>query len=308
MKFYYLKKVKYWIQAARIETLPLSISGILLGSFYAFYSYSFDNTIFTLSILTAISFQILSNFANDYGDGILGTDMQRIGPKRVIASGNLSIKELRRGIFLNVFISITLSYSLIKYSFENDYLLIVIFLFLSISSILAAIRYTMGRNPYGYYGFGDIFVFIFFGLLSVFGSYFLQTKLFNYEVFILGSIVGLLCVGVLNLNNIRDIENDSKMNKKTIPTRIGFRNARFYHNFLIVFSIILIILFTLNFKTSNNYIFIIIGIIPLVFHLFKVSQAKNPIEFKPLLKQLAISTFIFSIFMSIFLIYESIFF
>ena len=308
MKFHHLKKVKYWIQAARIETLPLSISGILLGSFYAFYSYSFDNTIFTLSLLTAISFQILSNFANDYGDGILGTDTERIGPKRVIASGKLSIKELRRGIFLNVFISITLSYSLIKYSFESDYLLIVIFLFLSISSIIAAIKYTMGRNPYGYYGFGDIFVFIFFGLLSVFGSYFLQTKLFNHEVFILGSTVGLLCVGVLNLNNIRDIENDSKMNKKTIPTRIGFRKAKFYHYFLIIASIFLIFIFATKFKISNNLIFIIIGIIPLLFHLFKVNQAKSPIEFKPLLKQLAISTFIFSIFMSIFLIYESLFF
>ena len=308
MKFHYLKKIKNWIQAARIETLPLSISGIILGSFYAFYSYSFDNTIFILSILTAISFQILSNFANDYGDGILGTDKERIGPKRVIASGKISIMELRRGILINIFISITLSYSLIKYSFESNYLLIVIFLFLSISSILAAIKYTMGRNPYGYYGFGDIFVFIFFGLLSVFGSYFLQTKFINYEIFILGSIIGSLCIGVLNLNNIRDIENDSKMNKKTIPTRIGFRNSRFYHIFLIIFSVLLIMIFTTKFKTSSNYIFIILGIIPLVFHLLKVSQAKNPIEFAPLLKQLVISTFIFSIFMSIFLIYESIFF
>ena len=308
MKFHYLKKIKYWIQAARIETLPLSVSGIILGSFYAYYSYSFDNTIFILSLFTAISFQILSNFANDYGDGIIGTDKDRIGPKRVIASGKISIKELRRGILINIFISITLSYSLIKYSFESNYLLIVIFLFLSISSILAAIKYTMGRNPYGYYGFGDIFVFIFFGFLSVVGSYFLQTKFINYEIFILGSIIGLLCIGVLNLNNIRDIENDSKMNKKTIPTRIGFRNAKFYHNFLIILSILLIIVFATKFKMSNNFIFIIIGSLPILFHLYKVNQAKSPIEFKPLLKQLAISTFFFSIFMSIFLIYESIFF
>tara|TARA_B100001109_G_scaffold168509_1_gene137461 strand:- start:372 stop:1298 length:927 start_codon:yes stop_codon:yes gene_type:complete len=308
LNFHSIKKIKYWIQASRIETLPLSISGIILGSFFAYYNYSFDNIIFVLSLITAISFQILSNFANDYGDGILGTDKNRIGPKRVIASGKLTFEELKKGIIVNIFISITLSYSLIKYSFKSDYLFIIIFLFLSIFSILAAIKYTMGKTPYGYYGFGDIFVFIFFGLLSVLGSYFLQTKSIDYEVFILGSIIGFLCVGVLNLNNIRDIENDSKMNKKTIPSRIGFKNAKFYHYCLIILSLLLIILFTAKFKISNNFILIIFGILPILFHLFKVNQAKSPIEFKPLLKQLALSTFFFSIFMSIFLIYESILF
>ena len=224
-----MQKVKYWIQAARIQTLPLSISGILVGSSFAYNINSFDNIIFFLSIITAISFQVLSNFANDYGDGILGTDNQRIGPDRVIASGKLSLKELKKGIVINVFISITFSYSLIKYSFKSDYFLILIFLILSISSIVAAIKYTMGTSPYGYHGLGDIFVFVFFGYVSVFGSFFLQTKFINYELFILAAIIGFLCVGVLNLNNIRDIENDSKMNKKTIPTRIGFSNAKKSH-------------------------------------------------------------------------------
>ena len=303
-----MQKVKYWIQAARIQTLPLSISGILVGSSFAYNINSFDNIIFFLSIITATSFQVLSNFANDYGDGILGTDNQRIGPDRVIASGKLSLKELKKGIVINVFISITFSYSLIKYSFKSDYFLILIFLILSISSIVAAIKYTMGKSPYGYHGLGDIFVFIFFGYVSVFGSFFLQTKIINYELFILAAIIGFLCVGVLNLNNIRDIENDSAMNKKTIPTRIGFSNAKIYQTFLILFSIVLTALLTLKFKPSYNYIFVVIGILPLVYHLFKVRQAKNPIEFKPLLKQLAVSSFFYSIFMSIFMIYESIFF
>ena len=303
-----MQKVKYWIQAARIQTLPLSISGILVGSSFAYNINSFDNIIFFLSIITAISFQVLSNFANDYGDGILGTDNQRIGPDRVIASGKLSLKELKKGIVINVFISITFSYSLIKYSFKSDYFLILIFLILSISSIVAAIKYTMGKSPYGYHGLGDIFVFIFFGYVSVFGSFFLQTKIINYELFILAAIIGFLCVGVLNLNNIRDIENDSAMNKKTIPTRIGFSNAKIYQIFLILFSIVLTALLTFKFKPSYNYIFVLIGILPLVYHLFKVRQAKNPIEFKPLLKQLAVSSFFYSIFMSIFMIYESIFF
>ena len=308
MNFQSIKKIKYWIQASRIETLPLSISGIIVGSFYAFYNYSFDKIIFVLSIITAISFQILSNFANDYGDGILGTDNDRIGPKRVIATGKLTLQELKKGIIVNVFISITFSYSLIKYSFKNDYLFIVIFLFLSIFSILAAIKYTMGKSPYGYYGFGDIFVFIFFGLLSVFGSYFLQTNSIDYEVFILGSIIGFLCVGVLNLNNIRDIENDSKMNKKTIPTRIGFKNSKIYHYTLMLIPILMTFLWSANFEISIRYFFIIAAIFPIVFHIYKVRLAISPEKFKPLLKQLAISTFIYSILISIFLAYESILF
>ena len=305
MKYKFIQKIKYWIQAARIQTLPLSISGIILGSFFAYYNYSFDNIIFILSIITAISFQILSNFANDYGDGVLGTDNDRIGPKRVIATGKLTLQELKKGIIVNVFISITFSYSLIKYSFKNDYLFIVIFLFLSLFSILAAIKYTMGKTPYGYYGFGDIFVFIFFGLLSVFGSYFLQTKSIDYEVFILGAIIGFLCVGVLNLNNIRDIENDSEMNKKTIPTRIGFNYAKTYHIILILFSIVLTLLFAINFKNPKNYYFVVFAIVPLLFHLIKVRRSSSPAEFQPLLKELAISTFFLSIFISIFMISET---
>lgn len=308
MKFNLKKKIKYWTQAARLETLPLSISGIILGSSYAFYNQSFDYIIFTLCLFTAISFQILSNFANDYGDGVLGTDNNRIGPSRVLASGKLSIKELKKGILINVLISITFSFSLIKYSFKNDYFLILFFLFLSILSIVAAIKYTMGKNPYGYYGLGDIFVFIFFGLLSVFGSFFLQKKVINYDLYILGSTIGFLCVGVLNLNNIRDIKNDLRMNKKTIPVRVGFRIAKVYQFFLILFAIVFAALFTAKFKISKNYIFVLLAILPLIFHLFRVKKSRNPIEFKPLLKQLAISTFIFSIFMSIFMIYESIFF
>ena len=308
MKFNSLKKLKYWILAARIETLPLSISGIILGSFYAFYLGSFNSIIFFLSVITAISFQILSNFANDYGDGILGTDDNRIGPKRALASGNLSIKELRRGILINIFLAITFSYILIKYTFQNNYILILIFLFLSIACIIAAIKYTIGKNPYGYIGLGDIFVFVFFGLLSVIGTFFLHTNFIDYDIIVFGFILGFLCVGVLNLNNIRDIENDAKMNKKTIPTRIGFKLSKLYHNFLIVLPLLLTLAWSLNFEISYKYSLIILALIPFIFHLRSVHFTKTPGEFKPLLKQLAISTFIYSILISIFLVYESILF
>ena len=225
------KKFKSWISAARIETIPLSISGIIIGSFNSFFLQKFDIVIFILALLTAISYQILSNFANDYGDGILGTDDNRIGPKRSIASGEISPSELKKAILINIFISVSLSYFLIKYSFGTNYYLLLIFLILSVFSVLAAIKYTMGQSPYGYKGLGDIFVFIFFGLVSVMGSSFLYTLKLDFNLLPIAISLGLLCVGVLNLNNIRDIENDTKMNKKTIPTRIGFKLSKYYHFF-----------------------------------------------------------------------------
>ena len=302
------KKLKSWIGTARLETIPLSISGIIIGSFYSFFSQKFDIIIFILALLTAISYQILSNFANDYGDGVLGTDDNRIGPKRSIASGEISTSELKKAILINIFISVSLSYFLIKYSFGTNYYLLIIFLILSIFSVAAAIKYTMGKSPYGYKGLGDIFVFIFFGLISVMGSSFLYTLKLDFILLPIAISLGLLCVGVLNLNNIRDIENDSKMNKKTIPTRIGFKNSKIYHYTLMSIPILITFLWSANFEISIGYFFIIAAIFPIVFHIYRVRLAISPEKFKPLLKQLAISTFIYSILISIFLAYESILF
>ena len=319
------KKLKSWISAARLETIPLSISGILIGSFYSFFLQKFDIIIFVLALLTAISYQVLSNFANDYGDGILGTDDNRIGPKRSTASGEISPSELKKAILINIFISVSLSYFLIKYSFGTNYYLLLIFLILSIFSVVAAIKYTMGKSPYGYKGLGDIFVFIFFGLISVMGSTFLYTQDFDFNLLPLAISLGFLCVGVLNLNNIRDIENDATMMKKTIPTRIGFKLSKYYHNFLITVPFLLTIFWsnhflihdyatatgdnvTANFKISYNHFLIILALIPFIFHLLKVHFAKTPDEFRPLLKQLALSVFLYSILIAIFLINESKFF
>ena len=151
---FHSKKIKYWIQASRIETLPLSISGIILGSFYAFYNYSFDKIIFVLSIITAISFQILSNFANDYGDGVLGTDNNRIGPKRVIASGKLTLEELKKGIIVNVFISIAFSVcliSVVNMDIFNSLPLLGIFAFAAYKSqpALSNVLYGINSIEYG---------------------------------------------------------------------------------------------------------------------------------------------------------------
>ena len=330
IKLFYLeinskKKLKTWISAARLETIPLSISGIIIGSFYSLFLEKFDIVIFILALLTAISFQVLSNFANDYGDGILGTDDNRIGPKRSIASGEISPPKLKKAILINIFISISLSCFLIKYSFGTNYYLLLIFLILSVFSIVAAIKYTMGKSPYGYKGLGDIFVFIFFGLVSVMGSSFLYSLKLDFNLLLLAISLGFFCVGVLNLNNIRDIENDTKMKKKTIPTRIGFKLSKYYHKFLIVLPFVLTIIWSNQFliydyaingsdnvkenlEISYNHFLIILALTPFLFHLFKVHFAKTPDQFRPLLKQLALSVFLYSILIAIFLFNESKFF
>ena len=168
--------LKIWVQAARLRTLPLSVSGIIMGNALALNHNDFSFIIFLLSILTAIAFQIVSNFANDYGDGIKGTDNeQRIGPKRVLQQGLLTSKNLKRGTLVSVVVSIILSITLIYQSLGLDKLLFsVLFILLAIGAVAAAIKYTVGTNPYGYSGLGDLFVFIFFGWVSVIGSYFLQ--------------------------------------------------------------------------------------------------------------------------------------
>ncbi|MFL2607598.1 MAG: 1,4-dihydroxy-2-naphthoate octaprenyltransferase, partial [Flavobacteriaceae bacterium] len=197
-----------WLKAARPKTIPLSISGILVGSSFSIYQGFFDSIIFILAIVTAVCFQVLSNFANDYGDGLKGTDNNRIGPERVVASGLITLSQIKRSIIVTSVFSLGFSLTLIFYVFDDSLLNISIFIGLSLCSIIAAITYTVGKTPYGYYGFGDLFVFIFFGLISVVGSNFLYTKFFDHSVILLAIIIGLLCTAVLNINNIRDIEND----------------------------------------------------------------------------------------------------
>ena len=173
-----MQQIKVWLSAARLRTLPLSISGILVGNSLCLDQSSFSWGLFVLMILTATSFQIISNFANDYGDGIKGTDNEnRIGPKRILQQGLLSKEILKKGIIVMSLIAIILSCTLIFFAFRGQsWLNIITFLCLTVFSIWAAISYTVGDNAYGYMGLGDLFVLLFFGGVSVLGSYFVQLK------------------------------------------------------------------------------------------------------------------------------------
>lgn len=288
--------LKIWVQAARLRTLSLSVSGIIMGNALALNHNDFSFIIFLLSILTAIAFQIVSNFANDYGDGIKGTDNeQRIGPKRVLQQGLLTSKNLKRGILVSVLVSIILSIALIYESLGADKLLFsVLFILLAIGAVAAAIKYTVGTNPYGYSGLGDLFVFIFFGWVSVIGSYFLQINSIDLSIVLFATSVGLLSVAVLNLNNMRDIENDLNSSKITLAVRLGGYKAKVYHFFLISIAIILFFIGigeqSLLIKTIYTLVFV-----PLFLHLYRVFNVKEPKQFDPELKKLALTIFFISI-------------
>lgn len=288
--------LKIWVQAARLRTLSLSVSGIIMGNALALNHNDFSFIIFLLSILTAIAFQIVSNFANDYGDGIKGTDNeQRIGPKRVLQQGLLTSKNLKRGILVSVLVSIILSIALIYESLGVDKLLFsVLFILLAIGAVAAAIKYTVGTNPYGYSGLGDLFVFIFFGWVSVIGSYFLQINSIDLSIVLFATSVGLLSVAVLNLNNMRDIENDLNSSKITLAVRLGGYKSKVYHFFLISIAIILFFIGIgeqpLLIKTIYTLVFV-----PLFLHLYRVFNVKEPKQFDPELKKLALTIFFISI-------------
>ena len=301
--------LKHYIQAARLRTLPLSISGIIVGSMLgnkdalinSFYIGEFPSvlrsSIFWLAILTTIGFQILSNFANDYGDGVKGTDNDdRVGPKRALQSGAISPKQMLNAIKITGVITLLIALLLIYVSFgKENFGYSALFFGLGIASIAAAVKYTMGKNAYGYSGLGDVFVFIFFGLLSVCGSYFLYTKHLDYMIFLPAISIGLLSAGVLNLNNMRDRESDAKSNKNTLVVKIGEGLAKKYHYFLLIGAFSCSLLYILIRPKSPFEIIFVIAFIPIFKHLHTVYKNENPKKLDPELKKLALSTFLFAI-------------
>ena len=297
--------MKHWIEAARVRTLPLSVSGIIVGSFYAMSQAMFNWKIVIFSLLTTLGLQILSNFANDYGDGVKGTDNEdRVGPKRALQSGTISPQQMKTAIKITSLITLIFALLLIYFSFKESYLWYsLFFLVLGILAIASAIRYTVGNQAYGYKGYGDIFVFIFFGLVSTFGVYFMFSKEIDWLLLLPATAIGFLSVGVLNLNNMRDEESDRKVGKNTVVVKIGGVNAKKYHFFLVISAMLLILIFAfLNEFHFDQYIFVV-AYFPLVGHLLTVYRNKEPKNLDPELKKLAISTFLLSVLLALALIY-----
>jgi 1,4-dihydroxy-2-naphthoate octaprenyltransferase len=306
--------MKHWIEAARLRTLPLSVSGIIVGSMYAL-AHATDNVltptevfnwqIFGFAILTTLGLQILSNFANDYGDGVKGTDNEdRVGPKRAIQSGVISPEAMKRAIVITSILTLFSAVLLIYYAFSDTNLWYSLFyLVLGILAIVSAIRYTVGNTAYGYRGYGDVFVFIFFGLVSTLGVNFLYSKQLDFVLFLPAIAVGLLSVGVLNLNNMRDEASDRKSNKNTIVVKIGGAKAKKYHYFLIVTAMVLVLVFAILEDFHFDQYLFLVAYIPLIKHLSTVSKNQDAKALDPELKKLALSTFALSVLLSLCMIF-----
>ncbi|RKT02115.1 1,4-dihydroxy-2-naphthoate octaprenyltransferase [Chryseobacterium defluvii] len=296
-----------WIKAARLRTLPLSLSGIIMGAFIAKWRLygeggTWDWKIFALALLVTLLYQILSNYANDYGDGVKGTDAKRINEaeSRAVASGRITAKQMKNAVILFSILSFVATVALLYVAFIPKYMNeFYIFIGLGVASILAAIGYTVGKKPYGYMGLGDIFVFIFFGLVSVCGSYFLFTKTFSWDMLLPGTAIGMMSMAVLNLNNMRDIESDRLSGKNSLALRLGFKNAMIYEIILLQLPLILILIFFgVNgfFQSQQYYVFIVmILLLPLMKLRRKIMSVKEPKELDPFLKQVGIMTFMMAV-------------
>lgn len=310
--------LKAWIAAARLRTLPLSVSGVIVGSAFgnsAFvtpydFNYPFagfatkplwESLIFWLAILVTIGFQVLSNFANDYGDGIKGTDAKRQGEMRMVSSGIISPKQMKVGMFITGAITFFLATILIFKAFGNEsFILSFVFFNLAIASIIAAVKYTVGKSAYGYSGLGDVFVFLFFGFLSVLGSYFLFTKTLQWELLLPATAIGCFSTAVLNLNNLRDIDNDAEVGKRTLVVKMGFENAKKYHAFLLFFGMLCAISYSfLNYWDGLQFIYVL-AFIPFILNIKKVYKNIEPRLLDSELKKVALSTFLFAILFAIF--------
>lgn len=299
--------MKDWIHAARLRTLPLSMSGIIMGSFIARWRIvnnggTWDWTIFAMAILVTLLYQILSNFANDYGDGIKGTDTLRVNEaeQRAVASGKITAAQMKKMVVLFAILSFIATVALLYLAFFPDYLReFWIFSGLGIACILAAIGYTVGKKPYGYLGLGDVFVFVFFGLVSVCGSYFLFTKTFDWDILIPATAVGMMSTAVLNLNNMRDIRSDAASGKKTLALRMGFKYAMVYEIVLLMLPLILILIFlgVNGFITEGKYypFLVMILLFPMTAMRRKIMAVKEPKELDPFLKQVGILTLMMAV-------------
>ncbi len=292
-----MKRLHIWISAFRLRTLPLALSSSILGSFLAYAEKQFKWGVFLFAALTTLFLQVLSNLANDYGDALKGADDEhRQGPLRVTSAGLVSPQKMRRMIVLFVLLSLLSGSILIRSGLRgSNAMLSFIFFLLGFAAIFAAIKYTVGKRPYGYVGLGDLMVFLFFGLLGVGGTYFLHTGSIHLSILMPASSIGLLSMGVLNLNNLRDAESDARNGKNTLVVRMGVSWAKVYHVVLLFLALMLGLVYTLlNYKSNYQLIFLL-PLPLLVSDIQKVICNTVPVELNAELKKLAVATLLFSL-------------
>lgn len=297
-------KTKVWISAFRLRTLPLALSSVALGCFIAYYDGSLNWTVAILAALTTLFLQILSNLANDYGDSKNGADSEkRVGPKRAVQSGIIAPKQMKKVVILFILLSLISGIWLIYEGTRGiSFIKVLLFLVLGLGAIVAAVKYTIGENPYGYSGFGDLFVFVFFGLTGVIGTYYLNTHAFKWDVLLPASAMGFLSAGVLNLNNMRDRVNDRDSGKHTLVVIMGIEKARWYHLALLAGSIISGLAYMLLHYHSPMQMLFLLTIPMLWINVAVVFKNTIPEELDPYLRKLALASLLFTLFFGLGLI------
>ncbi len=282
--------LKAWITAARLRTLPLAAASICMGGFLASASGDFHWNIFVLTLLTTLLLQILSNLANDYGDFHHGADHQeRVGPSRMVQSGEITPEKMKSALVILGIVTFATGIWLLVKSLGFQSTSFYIFLCLGLLSIAAAIYYTAGDKPYGYRGWGDLAVLIFFGLVAVFGTFFLQTTSFRWLNLLPALSCGLFATAVLNVNNIRDLESDKQAGKLSIPVRIGRKAAITYHWGLLFTGLVCSVLFVIiDFNSPWQWLFLLV--IPLLYINARAVQKHSGSALDPYLKQMALTT------------------
>lgn len=284
-----MSNARAWVVSLRLRTLPLALACTGMGSFLAAGFRVFSLQTCLLTALTAILLQILSNLANDFGDYKTGADNEeRVGPQRALQSGTITIGAMRNAIIFTAALTL-ISGSFLLYQSINGAGVFILFFIIGIACIAAAIKYTMGKNPYGYSGLGDMAVFIFFGLIGVGGPFYLQAHQLHPAILLPAAALGLLSTGVLNVNNMRDIHTDKASGKNTIVVRIGLAKAKTYHLLLISFAFICLIGFNFFYATSIWQWAFLLTLPLFVKHLSGIIKSDSA-GMDKYLKQLAIST------------------
>jgi len=283
-----------WLIAARLRTLPLSLSGIFFGATVVLSVEKFDPSVFHWALVVTISLQVLSNFANDLGDGLKGTDNEnRIGPKRALQAGLLSARELKTGIVILILLTGLAIYQLLQIANLNSTSYAVLAV-LGALSIVAALTYTLGKKPYAYYGLGDFMVFFFFGGVAVVGTIVLFTP--DIPLYAIGYTLtaGALSTAVLNLNNMRDHQSDKVSGKNTLVVRMGVGRAKIYHYLLLITAYIGFTFSTIA-VLSPNSIFLVLAFVFLIPHIQRVRKVEDYRNLDGELKKIALFCFVLSV-------------
>jgi len=287
---------KSWIKAARLRTLPLALASVAMGGMIAATHPGFNFKAVVMVGITALFLQILSNLANDFGDSRKGVDNEkRLGPKRTVQSGEISPNSMKRAIILVAGLALISGLLLIFWAASLSVKTSAIFILLGIAAIVAAIKYTVGKNPYGYIGLGDLFVFLFFGLLGVGGTWFLATKTWDLLILLPATAMGMLSAGVLNLNNMRDIVNDRQNGKNTLVVKIGLHAAFVYHCIIVLLPFVLLAAYV-AITGADPRVFLFMIILPLfVVDLVRIKNSFGGASLDPFLRKLALKTLLLTI-------------